>query len=110
MVSDIPAGDGNIEKLFLLCIKGIFFNLDDEMPELEGVALPFLTKQTFPEWPLPPLKRQDFTHKICPGWDCHQYFIPKKFRGIVSEFEQNEFAKNEVRRNKKHKDKESLEN
>jgi hypothetical protein len=33
------------------------------MPELEGVALPLLTKQTFPEWPLPPLKRQDFTHK-----------------------------------------------
>ncbi len=67
MVSDIPAGDGNTEKLFLRCIKGIFFNLDDEMPELEGVGLPFLTKQTFPEWPLPPLKRQDFTHKICPG-------------------------------------------
>ncbi len=44
-------------------VKGIFFNLDDEMPELEGVALPFLTKQTFPEWPLPPLKRQDFTHQ-----------------------------------------------
>jgi hypothetical protein len=57
------------------------------MPELEGVALPFLTKQTFPEWPLPPLKRQDFTHKICPGWDCHQKFhsekIPRNSIGTV---------------------------
>ncbi len=30
----------------------------DELPELEGVGLPFLTRQTIPQWPLPPLKRQ----------------------------------------------------
>ncbi len=108
------------------------------MPELEGVALPFLTKQTFPEWPLPPLKRQDFTHKICPGKGCHLNSVPKKFRGVVSErflflpgkmlfpqnslrlrkahyevqngTERNEFAKMRFDGIKKHKDKESLEN